>query len=165
MQSTLISTCDYCIVCMFQMNKVGLKIRAAIMTEVYRKPLAVTATTLSKFSTGEVSELYSSDCQHVTCLQVINFMSTDTDRIVNFCQSFHQFWSLPFQVVVSLFLLYQQVSAVITFAAILLYSITHNSGWSGIPSGCAVWSAANTSQQMAGSQDREAKHSYDEPEG
>ena len=36
-------------------------------------------------------------------------MSTDTDRIVNFCQSFHQFWSLPFQIGVSLFLLHQQV--------------------------------------------------------
>ncbi len=36
-------------------------------------------------------------------------MSTDTDRIVNFCNSFHQFWSLPFQVIVSLALLYQQV--------------------------------------------------------
>ena len=36
-------------------------------------------------------------------------MSTDTDRIVNFCQSFHQFWSLPFQVAVSLYLLHQQV--------------------------------------------------------
>ncbi len=37
-------------------------------------------------------------------------MSTDTDRIVNFCSSFHQFWSLPFQVIISLGLLYQQVS-------------------------------------------------------
>ena len=36
-------------------------------------------------------------------------MSTDTDRIVNFCQSFHQFWSLPFQIGVSLYLLEQQV--------------------------------------------------------
>lgn len=25
-------------------------------------------------------------------------MSTDTDRIVNFCPSFHAFWSLPVQV-------------------------------------------------------------------
>ena len=36
-------------------------------------------------------------------------MSTDTDRIVNFCPSFHQFWSLPFQVAVSLYLLHRQV--------------------------------------------------------
>ena len=46
------------------------------------------------------------------CLQVVNFMSTDTDRIVNFCLSFHQFWSLPFQVAVALYLLHQQVGEV-----------------------------------------------------
>lgn len=28
-------------------------------------------------------------------------MSTDTERIVNFCASFHAFWSLPFQVFIS----------------------------------------------------------------
>lgn len=36
-------------------------------------------------------------------------MSTDTDRVVNFCPSFHAFWSLPFQVGVSLYLLHMQV--------------------------------------------------------
>ena len=36
-------------------------------------------------------------------------MSTDTDRVVNFAPSFHQFWSLPFQIGVSLYLLHQQV--------------------------------------------------------
>ena len=36
-------------------------------------------------------------------------MSTDTDRIVNFGISFHMFWSLPFQIVVALVLLYLQV--------------------------------------------------------
>ena len=36
-------------------------------------------------------------------------MSTDTDRMVNFCASFHQFWSLPAQVGVALFLLHAQV--------------------------------------------------------
>ncbi len=49
----------------------------------------------------------------VPCMQVVNFMSTDTDRIVNFCPSFHQFWSLPFQIAVSLYLLHQQVIKII----------------------------------------------------
>ena len=48
------------------------------------------------------------------CAQVVNFMSTDTDRIVNFCPSFHQFWSLPFQIAVSLYLLHQQVINIVT---------------------------------------------------
>ena len=37
-----------------QVNKIGLKLRAAIITEVYRKALSVSSTTLSKFSTGQV---------------------------------------------------------------------------------------------------------------
>lgn len=40
-------------------------------------------------------------------------MSTDTDRITNFSNSFHEFWSLPFQVAGCLYLLYQQVSPLI----------------------------------------------------
>ena len=47
----------------------------------------------SRFSTGEV----------------INFMSTDTDRVVNFAPSIHAAWSLPFQFIVTLILLYKQV--------------------------------------------------------
>ncbi|XP_076314216.1 LOW QUALITY PROTEIN: ATP-binding cassette sub-family C member 10-like [Tachypleus tridentatus] len=89
----------------YLITKVGLKIRAAIITTIYRKTLGVSKTNLSSFSTGEI----------------INFMSTDSERIVNFCQSFHQFWSLPLQVGVTLFLLYQQVG--LAFLAGLLFAI------------------------------------------
>nr|CAD7568275.1 unnamed protein product [Timema californicum] len=41
--------------------------------------------------------------------EVMNFMSTDTDRIVNSCPSFHALWSIPFQIAVTLYLLYNQV--------------------------------------------------------
>jgi ATP-binding cassette subfamily C (CFTR/MRP) protein 10 len=74
-------------------------------------------------------------------------MSTDTDRIINFCPSFHAFWSLPLQVIflksvlrknvcpisiygeicqvgVTLYLLYSQVGlaflAGLTFAVMLI---------------------------------------------
>lgn len=33
--------------------------------------------------------------------EVVNFISTDTDRIVGACPSFHALWSLPFQVTVN----------------------------------------------------------------
>uniref|UniRef100_A0A914R6M6 ABC transmembrane type-1 domain-containing protein n=1 Tax=Parascaris equorum TaxID=6256 RepID=A0A914R6M6_PAREQ len=36
-------------------------------------------------------------------------MSTDVDRIVNVCSSFHAFWSLPLQLGVALYLLYREV--------------------------------------------------------
>lgn len=56
--------------------------------------------------------------------EVLNLMSTDTDRIVNSCISFHSFWSIPFQLFVSLYLLYTQVGtafvAGVLFAAALI---------------------------------------------
>lgn len=50
------------------MNKIGLKIRAAVITTVYNKSLAVSLTTLSKFSSGEV-------CVRPVCC-LINYSST-----------------------------------------------------------------------------------------
>ena len=68
---------------------------------------------LQKSSFEDVNSFYVH--VHVcTYLQVVNFMSTDTDRIVNFGISFHMFWSLPFQIVVALVLLYLQVSYTIS---------------------------------------------------
>ena len=64
-----------------------------MVTVVYDKALSINTASLSTVDTGEV----------------VNLMSTDTDRIVNFCPSFHQFWSLPFQIAISLYLLYEQV--------------------------------------------------------
>lgn len=87
------------------MAEVNLKIRAAIITTVYRKTVHVRKTMLDQFSSGEV----------------INFMSTDTDRIVNFCPSFHAFWSLPAQVAITLYLLYLQIG--VAFVAGLLFAI------------------------------------------
>ncbi|KAK3858134.1 hypothetical protein Pcinc_035658 [Petrolisthes cinctipes] len=77
----------------YQMAKVNLRLRAAVISSVYRKVLQVSTATLSRFSTGEV----------------VNMMSTDTDRIVNACQSFHALWSLPLQLSVTLYLLYRQI--------------------------------------------------------
>lgn len=89
----------------YRITNCGLKIRAAVITTVYRKTMCASPVAIAKFSTGEV----------------VNFMSTDTDRIVNFCPTFHQFWSLPFQVVLSLYLLYQQVG--LAFLAGLAFGI------------------------------------------
>lgn len=66
------------------MSIVGLKMRGAIVATILRKTLSVTSTELNNvFSIGEIT----------------NFMSTDTDRIVNSCPSFHALWSIPLQVI------------------------------------------------------------------
>ncbi|XP_060078893.1 ATP-binding cassette sub-family C member 10-like [Ylistrum balloti] len=77
----------------YHCRNVGFKMRCAVITTIYRKALSVGSVSIAKFSTGEI----------------VNFMSTDTDRMVNFCPSFHAMWSLPFQIGVSLYLLYLQV--------------------------------------------------------
>ncbi|XP_069708549.1 ATP-binding cassette sub-family C member 10 [Phaenicophaeus curvirostris] len=77
----------------YEVNKVSLMVRAAVISAIYRKALRVSSTSLARFTTGEI----------------VNFMSTDTGRLVNFCLSFHEVWSLPFQFSITLYLLYQQV--------------------------------------------------------
>ncbi|NXY47604.1 MRP7 protein, partial [Ceuthmochares aereus] len=77
----------------YEVNKVSLMVRAAVISAIYRKALRVSSTSLARFTIGEI----------------VNFMSTDTSRLVNFCLSFHEVWSLPFQFSITLYLLYQQV--------------------------------------------------------
>ncbi|XP_072712731.1 ATP-binding cassette sub-family C member 10 isoform X5 [Ciconia boyciana] len=77
----------------YEVNKVTLMVRAAVISAIYRKALRVSSTSLTRFTVGEI----------------VNFMSTDTGRLVNFCLSFHEVWSLPFQFAITLYLLYQQV--------------------------------------------------------
>jgi len=92
----------------FGIAEIALQMRAVLVSMIYSKTLRVNAVQLSEFSSGEI----------------VNMMSTDTDRIVNFCASFHAFWSLPFQVGVTLYLLYVQVGlaflAGLTFAVLLI---------------------------------------------
>uniref|UniRef100_A0AAY4DI15 ATP-binding cassette sub-family C member 10 n=1 Tax=Denticeps clupeoides TaxID=299321 RepID=A0AAY4DI15_9TELE len=77
----------------FQVSKVSLEARAAVVSTIYSKALQVSGAALANFNLGEV----------------VNFMSTDTDRLVNFFNSFHEVWSLPFQFALALYLLYLQV--------------------------------------------------------
>ena len=77
----------------YHVQVVALKIRTAIISMVYYKVTNVGSVPLGRFSAG----------------QIVNYMSTDTDRIVNFCPSFHALWSLPIQLGISLYLLYRQV--------------------------------------------------------
>lgn len=82
----------------------------------------------TKMRTSLVSAIYSKGLEakglHEAKPEILNLMSTDTDRIVNSCISFHSFWSIPFQLFTTLYLLYTQlgvafVSGVI-FAVLLI---------------------------------------------
>jgi ATP-binding cassette subfamily C (CFTR/MRP) protein 10 len=75
------------------LNKLCLRIRTALITLIYRKAVLVRLDELNRLSTG----------------QIVNYMSIDTDSVVNAFPSFHSFWSLPFQIAVTLYLLYSQI--------------------------------------------------------
>ncbi|XP_041838321.1 ATP-binding cassette sub-family C member 10 isoform X2 [Melanotaenia boesemani] len=77
----------------FEVSKVALSARSALISTIYSKALRVSSCSLAGFTLGEV----------------LNLMSTDTDRVVNFSNSFHELWSLPFQFSITLYLLYLQV--------------------------------------------------------
>lgn len=77
----------------YEVSKIALEARTAVVSTIYAKALRVSSSELAHFTTGEV----------------VNYMSIDTDRLVNFFNSFHEVWSLPFQFILALYLLYLQV--------------------------------------------------------
>lgn len=89
----------------WRMALIGMKMRMGIVNAIYRKTL-------------------DARCISDSCPEVLNLMSTDTDRIVNSCISFHSFWSIPVQLFTTLYLLYTQIGlafiAGLIFAAALI---------------------------------------------
>lgn len=71
-----------------------MKMRISLVTEIYSQ--ALNAKT-------HATQTDSPD--------ILNLMSTDVDRIVNSCVSFHSFWSIPFQLFITLYLLYTQIGS------------------------------------------------------
>lgn len=89
----------------WRISLIGMKMRIGLVSAIYRKTL-------------EGEGIQSSQTE------IVVLMSTDTDRIVNSCISFHSFWSIPFQLVATLYLLYTQLGAAfiagVVFAALLI---------------------------------------------
>lgn len=77
----------------FEVSKVALGARAALVAAIFGKALQVSSSSLGGFTLAEV----------------VNLMSTDAERVVGFFTSFHELWSMPFCFSVTLYLLYLQV--------------------------------------------------------
>ncbi|XP_035794196.1 multidrug resistance-associated protein 7-like [Anopheles albimanus] len=91
----------------WRMTLISSKMRMAIVTAIYHKTLRAKRVLNARS-------------------EILNLMSTDTDRIVNSCVSFHSFWSIPFQLFTTLYLLYTQLGVAFTagvFFAVLLIPI------------------------------------------
>ncbi|XP_033734825.1 multidrug resistance-associated protein 7-like [Pecten maximus] len=69
------------------------KVRISIMTTIYQKVLRMNTVSLSKFSTGEM----------------VNFLGTDTDRVVDFLEYFHRIWIIPVEIIICIYILYHLV--------------------------------------------------------
>ncbi|XP_071487720.1 ATP-binding cassette sub-family C member 10-like [Diadema antillarum] len=76
-----------------QLRMLVYKVHPAIVSVIYRKSLAVSATTLSAFTRG----------------QIVNFMRSDSDVIVELPYQMQLMWALLVTVACSLYLIYRQV--------------------------------------------------------
>ena len=52
--------CHLSVLCYLQVNRVGVQVRAALITAIYGKALAVSTATMQAFTTGQVGGLF--DC-------------------------------------------------------------------------------------------------------
>lgn len=90
---TTLSTSFFRNTFVFEISKVALRARAALVSAIYSKALQVSSSSLAGFSLGEV----------------VNLMSTDANRVAAFYSNFHELWSMPFRFIITLYLLYLQV--------------------------------------------------------
>ncbi|KAM9666204.1 ATP-binding cassette sub-family C member 10 isoform 1-T2 [Trichechus inunguis] len=74
----------------YEVRKVMLQARGAVLGILYRKTLQLGP---SRLPAGEA----------------LNLLGTDSERLLNFAGSFHEAWSLPLQLAITLYLLHQQV--------------------------------------------------------
>uniref|UniRef100_A0A158QJ47 ABC transmembrane type-1 domain-containing protein n=1 Tax=Rodentolepis nana TaxID=102285 RepID=A0A158QJ47_RODNA len=92
-------------------NIVGMDMRTAIISAVYRKSLRLSAASRGESTTGEIT----------------NLMSIDAGRFYMLMLNFHVLWSAPFQVSLAIYLLWQQIGpSVFPGVLILLIMIPIN---------------------------------------
>ncbi len=94
----------------YSLSKLCLKIKSFLITLIYRKCLIINLNQLNKsHSIG----------------QIVNFMSIDTDTLVNLFPSIHSFWSLPLQILITLYLLY--------VCSFILYELKRTNSFDNFP--------------------------------
>lgn len=89
----------------------GLRLRGAIVTQVYRKAL----------------RLSSSARQNATVGEMVNLLAVDAQRIMDLFSYLHILWSGPFQIIMSLYLLYGTLGyPAFAGVAIMIFAIPLN---------------------------------------
>ena len=62
---------------------------------------------------------YVDEMNKLSTGQIVNHMSIDTDSIVNAVPNIHSLWSMPFQLIVTFYLLYYQIG--ISFVSLFFF--------------------------------------------
>ncbi|KAM7484114.1 hypothetical protein LguiA_000123 [Lonicera macranthoides] len=83
----------------FGAQRIGIRIRAALMVLIYKKSLSIK---YSGMSNGKI----------------INFVTVDVERVGDFCWHIHGIWLLPVQVIFALVILYRNLGAAPSIAAL-----------------------------------------------
>lgn len=90
--------------CTFHLQHLGLKMRIACCTLLYRKMLRLTKTALNQTTTGEL----------------VNLFSNDVNRFDTAVFQLHNLWLCPLEAVVILYLLYLHVGVTASVGVIFL---------------------------------------------
>eukprot|EP00002_Diphylleia_rotans_P003775 TRINITY_DN1266_c0_g1_i1.p1 TRINITY_DN1266_c0_g1~~TRINITY_DN1266_c0_g1_i1.p1 ORF type:complete len:1203 (-),score=279.41 TRINITY_DN1266_c0_g1_i1:2308-5916(-) len=91
--------------------RVGMHIRGAVVSTLYRKSLVIDSESRQNNSVGSI----------------VNLMSVDAQRFMDMVAYLHMVWSAPFQIAVSIYLLYQEVgSSVFAGLSVMILMIPLN---------------------------------------
>ena len=85
-------------------TRLQLQVRAALVAAIYTSAIKAPLSVRSGTTTGKIT----------------NYLSVDIQKIQDVVPSFHQFWSLPIQVGITLYLLYTQVAGAFTAGLVVL---------------------------------------------
>ncbi|TPX44411.1 hypothetical protein SeLEV6574_g04522 [Synchytrium endobioticum] len=91
----------------------GMRIRAAVVTAIYRKALRLSSASRQTSTVGEI----------------VNLMSVDATRLMDLTSYLHILWSGPFQIGLALYFLYQALGpAIFAGVGVMVFMIPVN-GW------------------------------------
>ncbi|XP_045473553.1 multidrug resistance-associated protein 1-like isoform X4 [Harmonia axyridis] len=95
----------------YKMFTIGIQMRAALISAIYRKSLRITGFSRKENTVGEI----------------VNLMSVDTQYFVDILTYLNLIWSAPYQIIVSLYLLWQTLGiSVIAGVGMLIVMIPIN---------------------------------------
>ncbi|XP_022878207.1 ABC transporter C family member 3-like isoform X2 [Olea europaea var. sylvestris] len=83
----------------FGARRLGIRVKAALMVLIYKKSLSIKYGSMSNG-------------------KIINFLNVDVEKIGDFCWYFHGIWLLPVQVICALVILYKNLGAAPSLAAL-----------------------------------------------